>query len=148
MSRAVAFTAFVLVSCGAVVAFGACGKTANDRAELEGGAPPEGDAKTSGPFPGDAPGYDAWSSDAASYDASHPDGGPPPVVACGGPNQDGGECAAPASVCIDDHWMRYYGPGKCNDAGTCDFPYSDMECGFSEVPPDCYQGGCRIVIIR
>lgn len=73
----------------------------------------------------------------------HPDGGPPPIVAC-----DGGACALPPSTCIDDNWMRYYVGGSCSDAGLCEFTPVDMFCDPSGVKPDCYQGACRVVIVR
>lgn len=84
------------------------------------------------------------------YDSgTAPDGGPAPIVDCNDASADGGvECPSPPSVCLDDQWMRAYYNGTCGDAGVCDFTEYTMHCPASPTPPDCYQGGCRIVILR
>ena len=57
-------------------------------------------------------------------------------------------CVAPPSECLDEHTMKYFTSGTRNDAGTCDFMSFTMKCDPSPVPPDCFQGGCRVVIVR
>lgn len=76
-----------------------------------------------------------------------PDGGPDAGgTACGG---DGGafQCAAPASTCIDDRTMRYF-VAICTDAGACGSEAHELACDPSSTKPDCFQGGCRVVIVR
>ncbi len=75
-----------------------------------------------------------------------PDGGPPPVIACGADAAI--PCPLPPSVCVDDHWLRYYYGGTCGDAGVCVYQVGEYACPPSPVQPDCLDGGCRIVIVR
>ncbi len=124
---------------GVAIVFAACGRVAEDEVAADAST----DAMASS---------DAGRADASSYPldptwspsdaATPPDGGPPPTVAC-----DGGTCTLPPSTCIDDHWLRYYAGGTCKD-GLCEFRAYEMLCSPSQVPPDCYQGGCRMVIVR
>jgi hypothetical protein len=74
-----------------------------------------------------------------------PDGGPIPSPPCA---DAAVPCSIPPSECIDDHWLRSYTNGRCTDAGTCAFDVYEMKCPPSSTPPDCYQGGCRVVIVR
>jgi hypothetical protein len=103
--------------------------------------------------------YDASWDWPSSYDAGpvqepepDPDGGPPATIACGAdasaPDDSGVDCPLPPSVCLDDHWARYYYGGSCGDAGVCEFQSYDMYCEPSGMPHDCYQGGCRVVVLR
>ena len=139
---------FVAALVGLVVA--SCGNDGDDNAVKRGDA--SSDATIEGSF--DAFLGDGTLESTPGFDAARPDGGPAPVVACGDGGADAGtgdagECTLPPSVCIDDHWLRYYAGGSCNtDAGTCDFRAFEMLCGPSQTPPDCYQGGCRLVIVR
>jgi hypothetical protein len=98
----------------------------------------------------DWPAYDAGPAPVMEPD---PDGGPPPATACGpdadaAPNDSGIDCPVPPSTCLDDHWARYYYGGTCGDAGVCEYQSYDMFCEPSGMPPDCYQGGCRLVVLR
>jgi hypothetical protein len=135
----VAFVATRLVGCGGSVV-----------QEVDDDASP-GDAST---VDSSFPGFDATpfprQDGGFFYDAgTAPDGGPVPIVDCSDASADGGvECPSPPSVCLDDHWMRAYYGGTCGDAGVCEFTEYTMQCPVSMTPPDCYQGGCRIVIIR
>jgi hypothetical protein len=139
------------VLLAATAATFACGKVVTDTfppVSYDGAAPPDVDdagveASALDARP-DAP-TDISSQDASLDAPEPPDGGPPPVVACG---DAADPCLPPPSVCLDEHWMRYYGAGYCSDAGTCEFTGYDMLCPPSPTPPDCYQGGCRIVIVR
>ena len=77
------------------------------------------------------------------------DAGPPPIVACADASTAGGSvCPNPPSKCLDDNWLAYYYNGTCGDAGTCNYVEATMLCPSSPSPPDCYQGGCRIVLVR
>jgi hypothetical protein len=128
---------------------GACGKVGDLTEGAESGGP---DASVH-----DAPGggaFDAsWRLDAVVPDVSttvdvevpRPDGGPGPDPPCADAALP---CALPPSECVDDHWLRGYTNGRCTDAGTCAFDVYEMLCPPSPMPPDCYQGGCRIVIVR
>lgn len=130
----------VVVGIGAVAS---CGRLAvDDRADASSSSE---DAAAPPPSPTFAPSPPEDASDPWSRrDAAHPDGGPAPVVAC----DDGGACPAPPSVCLDEHWLRYYRNGTCDDAGLCRFEWDDMLCDPSPTPPDCWQGGCRVVVVR
>ena len=121
----------------------ACGRTA-DLATSDAGA----DGATGGPSSGDAlaPSFDgSITPPLVDADISQPDAGVPPVVACA---EGGIACPAPPSDCLDDHTMRYFSGGMCNDGGTCDYTIITMKCDPAPMPPDCYQGGCRVVIVR
>jgi hypothetical protein len=138
--------ALAAVTCAgsvALVVFAfACGRTA-EADPADGGQ----DGSTGSSSNGDAfaPSFDATITPRVDADTTPIDAGSPPVVAC----TDAGEmCASPPSDCLDDHTMRYFSGGTCNDAGTCDFTISTLHCDPSPMPPDCYQGGCRVVIVR
>lgn len=86
--------------------------------------------------------------EAAVRDAAHPDGGPAPMTACADASPEL-RCPLPASFCLDDHWMRYYANPQCDEStGQCQFTALDMECLSGGVPPDCFMGGCRQVLVR
>jgi hypothetical protein len=105
-------------------------------------------------------GYDASPDWPSTWDGTtpqqepDPDGGPPAAIACGpdadagAENDSGVECPLPPSVCLDDQWARYYYGGTCGDAGVCEYQYYDMFCEPSGMPHDCYQGGCRVMVLR
>ena len=134
---AAALVAFVVTSCG---------NTEGDNA-VRGDASGDSTNDSAG---GDSAARDGAADSSTEFDAAHPDGGPAPVVACGDGGADAaGECTLPPSVCIDEHWLRYYGgSASCTDAGVCDFMAFDMLCPHADMAPDCFQGGCRIVIVR
>jgi hypothetical protein len=99
-------------------------------------------------------GYSTWDAGPAPVMEPDPDGGPPPQVECG-PNADasatndsGIDCPLPPSTCLDDHWARYYYGGTCSDAGVCEYQSYDMFCEPAPMQPDCYQGGCRVIVLR
>jgi hypothetical protein len=125
----------------------ACGK-------VDTGGP--SDAGPGGPTPQHpTPGYEGGRGplpelEAGPFDGAMPDGGPGPVVPCGDASADGSTaCTIPPSDCLDDHTMRYYTAATCNeDAGLCEYRISTMPCPRAPMPPDCYQGGCRIVGVR
>jgi hypothetical protein len=131
----------VAIALGSVAALvGACGRTAD--VDTRDGGP---DGAIAAPSAGDALAPIDGSIATVDANVSQPDAGPPPVVACA---DAGVACPAPPSDCLDDHTMRYFGGGTCNDAGTCDYMIFTMKCEPSPMPPDCYQGGCRVVIVR
>jgi hypothetical protein len=130
MNRSIAF---VLMAGVVAFSFAACGRVDDGKASGDAG----GDVAASPPPPPPPGGDGAVSpSDASLADA-------PPLIAC-----DGGLCTLPPSQCLDDETMRYFYGASCSDAGTCDYQYTDMHCDPSAVKPDCYQGGCRVVIVR
>ncbi len=142
-----AFGAFALAS---VLISAACGgiELRNGDADASTSTGKDGASSTSSdgggaPWPGDT-------FDGSVIDTPHPDGGPIPKSSCddAGTNEAGVECPLPASFCIDDHWERYYYGGYCSDAGVCELQATDIHCEPSGTPPDCYQGGCRVVIVR
>ncbi len=140
-----AFGAFALSS---VLVGAACGGI-----ELKNVGADASTAKDAGSWAGsDGAGDPTWPDtfDGSVIDTPHPDGGPIPKSACddAGTSEAGVECPLPASFCIDDHWERYYYGGYCSDAGVCEFQATDIHCDSSGTPPDCYQGGCRVVIVR
>jgi hypothetical protein len=123
---------------------GACGKV--DDLPVDAAAPDatREDAATSG----DASIFaDALFLDVVAVDAipPTPDAGPGPSPPCA---DAANPCELPPSYCLDDHWLRSYTNGRCTDAGVCAFDVYDMQCFPAPVPPDCYQGGCRVVIVR
>jgi hypothetical protein len=120
----------------------ACGRTVDAEA-TDGGADGATGAPTESGMP--APGFDGSLNPFTDGSIAPIDAGSPPIVPC---TDAGMTCASPPSDCLDEHTMRYFGGGTCNDAGTCDFMIFTMKCDPSPVPPDCYQGGCRIVIVR
>lgn len=126
----------------ACVAVG-CGRTAGDDA-AQNRSDASSEAATStydAAFPTFDGGGFPIETDAAPIDA-----GPQPIVACA----EGGAppCPSPPSECLDDHTMRFFTAGACTEAGTCDYRIQTMKCDPAPMPPDCYQGGCRIVIVR
>ena len=56
-------------------------------------------------------------------------------------------CEYPPSTCVDDSTMRWFS-GACTDAGKCEFTPYEMHCDSSSVKPDCFQGSCRVVVLR
>lgn len=138
MTRRTAVVFGTAIIGASYLALAACGKTSDDVTPPDASQGDRVEGGGSEPFEASDPSYDA------SYDASHPEGGPAPVVAC-----DGGTCTLPASVCLDDLWLRYYTGGTCDaDAGVCMFEAKDQRCDVFGPPPYCYQGGCRAVIVR
>ncbi len=123
----------VLVACGRVDAPGSVGSTDGGEADGTVAIPPGNDGGVV---------FDVVTVDVALSDAGvAPDGGPPPVVACA---TDGGvTCPLPPSVCLDDHWLRFYTGGEC-DAGTCVYRTVEYACPAAPIKPDCVNGGCRI----
>jgi hypothetical protein len=107
-------------------------------------APPDASTDQSASSDGGA------TADGAPADIIAPDAGPVPPVPCGDAGADASvACPIPPSECIDDHTMRYYYGGTCNaDAGVCEYLVGTMHCDPSSTPPDCYQGGCRIIVVR
>ena len=69
-----------------------------------------------------------------------PDGGDPPIVACGEDAGDGGECPLPESVCDGPDWLVYYSNGTCTDGGTCRWDKQFMLCPSSS---GCVNGACH-----
>jgi hypothetical protein len=145
MSRRIALAlAAVAVAVPPILVIAACGRLADttpvadaaaDRGTTPGDIPPA----TDGGPPTAPPQLDA------AWDALGVDGAPMP---CGDAAAAGGDCPLPPSTCIDEHTMRYYGASRCDDAGICEYVAFDMTCDPAPVPPDCYQGGCRVVIVR
>ena len=134
--------AATLSAASAALLVFACGRTADVDA-TDAGA----DGATGGPMAtgAPAPGFDATVTPFADAATAPIDAGSPPIVPC---TDAGMTCAAPPSDCLDDQTMRYFSGGTCNDAGTCDYTIVTMKCDPSGMPPDCYQGGCRVVIVR
>jgi hypothetical protein len=122
----------------------ACGRTADVEA-TDGGADGATGAPSATGMPAPGTGLDGSLNPLIDASTAPIDAGSPPVVAC---TDAGVMCASPPSDCLDEHTMRYFSGGTCNDAGTCDFTVVAMKCDPSPVPPDCYQGGCRVVIVR
>jgi hypothetical protein len=142
MTKPIIRSRHVALALGSVALLvGACGRTA----ELEtrdGGA----DGATGSPSAGDALApFDGSIAPLVDSGVAQPDAGPPPVVPCA---DAGMACPTPPSECLDEHTMRYFTGGTCNGAGTCDYTSFTMKCDPSPIPPDCYQGGCRVVIVR
>jgi hypothetical protein len=143
---------FVGVGCAAFVALvamsiGACGKVDPDDSTFSSNDDDAGssyDALISSTYDGSPTFSDAGIYVPPGYDASPPDGGPIPMPPC----LDAGlSCPLPASLCIDDRWLRYYASGSCDtDAGVCDFVASELDC--ETLGNACYNGGCNTVIIR
>jgi len=121
----------------------ACGRTA-DVEGADGGVDGATGAPMATGMPA-SPGFDGSLNPFADGSTAPIDAGSPPLVPC---TDAGMMCASPPSDCLDDHTMRYFSGGTCNDAGTCDFTITTMKCDPSPMPPDCYQGGCRVVIVR
>lgn len=144
-ARAAAFVsaAALGVASIALVAL-ACGRTA-DVDVADAGADGATGAPSATGMPAPGMGFDGSVTPVTDASSTPIDAGAPPVVAC---TDAGVMCASPPSDCLDDHTMRYFSGGICNDAGTCDFTITTMKCDPSPVAPDCYQGGCRVVIVR
>ena len=70
------------------------------------------------------------------------DGASPPVGTC-----DPSSCALRESICLDDSTMRWF-TSSCSDAGACEYTPYDMTCQPSGLAPSCFQGGCRVVVLR
>jgi hypothetical protein len=58
-----------------------------------------------------------------------------------------GDCMPPPSICVDDDNMRWY-DSKCGDSGVCEVTSHDMRCDKTGIEPACFQGSCRIIIVR
>lgn len=56
-------------------------------------------------------------------------------------------CSFPPSICLDESTLRWYA-GRCTDAGTCEITPVDMKCPVAPMKPDCFQGACRMLIVR
>jgi hypothetical protein len=56
-------------------------------------------------------------------------------------------CAPKASVCVDDNTMRIFveAPG---DSGACEYEGHDIACVDNGVYPLCFEGTCRLVVLR
>jgi hypothetical protein len=63
------------------------------------------------------------------------------------PGCDPNACPLRPSICVDDTTMRWYS-GSCDDAGSCAYTPHDMTCDKAPIQPDCFQGGCRLVVLR
>ncbi len=123
----------------------ACGRVDDGSRTADAAAPPPPSATP--PVPTFAPPVDL-PLDASLRDAAHPDGGPAPMFPCADAAPEL-RCPLPSSSCIDDHWMRYYTNPQCDEGtGQCQFTPIDLECANAGVPPDCFMGGCRSVVIR
>ena len=70
------------------------------------------------------------------------DGASPPISTC-----NPSSCALRDSICLDDSTMRWF-TSACSDAGACEYTPHDMTCQPSGMPQSCFQGGCRVVIVR
>lgn len=82
-------------------------------------------------------------------DAATEEDGPsqPVVVTPVTPACDTSACPMQSSICVDDSTMRWFAT-SCGDAGTCEYTPYDMKCDKAPIQPDCFQGGCRLVIVR
>ena len=138
---------FVAALVALVVA--SCGNDGDDNAVKRGDASSDSTTGTTDAFLGDG-----TFETTPGFDAARPDGGPAPVVACGDGGADAGtgdagECTLPPSVCLVDHGLLNNAGGTSNPASvTCDTRGYELLCAQSTTPPDCYQGGCRVVIVR
>jgi hypothetical protein len=147
---AIAAAIVVAAACGGSVSTGSgADASVSDGAMADGAVgdatSADGAADAGGDANGDAH-ADTAADAPAALDAMPPDGGPPPVVACADADM---VCTPPLSFCLDDKWLRYYSGGTCDDdAGTCSFVVNEMLCPPSGNPPDCFQGGCRMVVLR
>jgi hypothetical protein len=126
---------------------GACGKVEDNA--VDSGAPDATahDAPSGGAFDAST-GFDAYVPDVSTtidVEVPPPDGGPIPTPPCA---DAAVPCLLPPSECIDDEWLRSYTNARCTAAGTCAYDVYEMKCPPSPTPPDCYQGGCRVVIVR
>ena len=130
------FSMLVVLACGRVDG----GLRTNDAAT----SPPASESPPEPTFP---PAVEL-PLDATVRDEAHPDGGPPPTFPCADAAPEL-RCPLPASSCIDDHLMRYYTNPQCDDGtGQCTFTPVDLECFNAGVPPDCFMGGCRRILVR
>jgi hypothetical protein len=102
-----------------------------------------GQASSVGPDEADA----SVAMDSTVHDSTWVTDGRDAPVDVQGPARCDGPCTPPPSVCIDDSTMRWYS-GECGDSGTCEFKPHDLPCDPSPTPPACFQGGCRVIVIR
>jgi hypothetical protein len=127
---------FVTLSVGSV----GCGRLAEP--ETEGVVVPDEKGKHDGAASGAKDARDARDAKDAS---TEDDGASKPVVVA--PACDPSTCPLRPSICIDDNTMRWYS-GSCGDSGTCEYTAHDMTCDKAPIQPDCFQGGCRLVVLR
>ena len=119
MMTLAAVTTVVLLAVG-------CGKTDSS---IESSARDSGGAA----FDGDSP-------DVTDATSATKEDGSTETVPCG-------ECVSPGDICIDDSTMRTIF-SLCGDSGTCEVRSYDTPCPMTGVQPYCFNGGCRVLVLR